>query len=99
MTETEGLITVGSVKVSTTVDRAHTPEELADMCLAKLIYISADAPPEIRDQALAFQEKMRPVLEFFMRQAAFGERSTIIAALERGGMTDIADVLRQEKEG
>jgi hypothetical protein len=41
-------------EVHTTSGRGHTPEELADMAIDKIMYVSKDANPLIRDQAEAF---------------------------------------------
>jgi len=46
---------VGNVMIATTSNRGHTPEELAERCAERLISVSQDAHPALRDQALAFK--------------------------------------------
>ena len=56
------------VEVLTTENRGFTVEEIADRCLKKIIAVSDNAPPEIRDQAVAFKEAIRPLLIFYMKE-------------------------------
>ena len=44
-----------SVDVVTTDNRGLTPEEITIMCLDKIISVSDNAPPAIKDQAQAFR--------------------------------------------
>ena len=44
------------VEVKTTSGRGFSPEEVAERCLSKIISVSDNAPPVIRDQAEAFQK-------------------------------------------
>ena len=39
------------VEVATTNNRGSTPEEVAQRCVNKIVGISENAPPAIRDQA------------------------------------------------
>jgi hypothetical protein len=68
---------VGSVMVSTTENRGHSPEELADMALNKIVQIGDEAPEPIRAQALAYKERLREILVFYIRQAMLSERVTM----------------------
>ena len=43
------------VEVLTTENRGFTVEEIADRCLKKIIAVSDNSHPEIRDQAVAFK--------------------------------------------
>lgn len=72
---------VGNVMVSTTNNRGHSAEELAEMALGKIFYIGADAPEPIKAQALAYQENLRSILVFYMRQAMLSERVTMKAEI------------------
>jgi hypothetical protein len=49
-------------EIHTTSHRGHTPEEIAEFALAKIMYVSKDANPLIRDQAEAFKGYIRDVL-------------------------------------
>ena len=68
LTETLGM-TVGSVGVQTTDNRGFTPEETAIRCVNKIIGISDNAHPAIRDQAHAYRKEMEKIIAIYMRQA------------------------------
>lgn len=78
----ESSMAVGSVLVKTTNNRGFMPEELAEDMLAKLIYIADSAPAPIRDQAIAFRERMRPLIVHYLAQAARSDRTTVLAYLD-----------------
>ena len=44
---------LGPVNVYTSNNRGHSPEEIAEMALNKIMMVSDSAPPVIRDQAIA----------------------------------------------
>ena len=84
----------GPTAVYTSDHGGHTVEQLADMCVNKLMVVSDEAPPEIRDQAQAFKDRMRMVVEFYMRQVKMCDRKTIIYQLNKHGLKDYVDVIR-----
>ena len=49
-------------EVHTTSHRGHTPEEIAEFALDKIMYVSKDANPLIKEQAEAFKGHIRQVL-------------------------------------
>ena len=59
-------VTVGSVGVQTTDNRGFTPEETATRCVNKIIGISDNAPPAIREQAYAYRKEMEKVIEVYL---------------------------------
>ena len=70
---------VGNVMVHTTQNRGHSAEELTEMALAKVLYVSDQMPDVI--QAQAYKDGLRDVLLFYIRQAMLSERVTIRAEL------------------
>ena len=86
---------VASVSVASTSHRGHTPEEVADRCLAKIIQISDDAPPEIQQQARAYCDALRNVLVYYMKQAVASDRTTLFNLLKAQGHNDLAELLRR----
>ena len=62
-------LSVGSVGVKTTDNRGFTPEETAERCVNKIIGISDNAHPAIRDQAYAYRKEMEKIIAIYMRQA------------------------------
>jgi len=84
-------VSVGVASVVTTNNRDLNPEELADLALRKIISISADTPMPLREQALAFQDKLRAILVFYMKRSARSERLSIADLLKKEGLAQIAD--------
>ena len=83
------------VEVKTTSHRGFDPEEIAEMAADKIISISDEADPVIRDQAKAFREKITSVLAFYMRQAVKSDRTTVYNALNDAGHKDLAEMIRR----
>lgn len=84
---------VGDVKTFTTSGRGLNVEELADMALRKLIHIADTAPPELREQAHQFKERIRDVLIRYMRQAITSDRTTLYNDLKRAGFPEVAEIV------
>ena len=85
---------VGSVLVTTSTDGGHSIKAVAQRCIDKIIVISETAPEPIRLQAEAFKERLRNTVEFYFRQMALSDRTTVIAELEKHGLTAAVDVVR-----
>ena len=83
------------VNVHTTENRGFTPDEVAERCVEKLISVSNDAHPAIRDQARAFQKHMEKVVAFYMREAIRSARTTVYNALRDAGHPKLADAIRR----
>ena len=86
---------VGSVLVKTTNERGFTPEEITEDLLDKLIYISSTAHPEIRDQAVAFRDQIRPLIVSYIKQAIKSDRTTLAAQFAKQGHPDMAEIIRR----
>ena len=84
---------LGSVYVETTQNRGFTAEEWTERLLKKIIHIADTAPPEIREQAIAFREAMRPAIVHYMKQAINSDRTTLVAKLKEAGHNDVADLI------
>jgi hypothetical protein len=95
MTADIGKLEVGSVMVETTNNRGFTPEEVAERCLNRIVRVSEDAPPVIRDQALAYKKQLREVLLHYMNEAIKSDRTTVYNALIHAGHKDLADAIRR----
>lgn len=84
---------VGNINVMTTDGRGHTPEEMADLAVEKIIYVGKDSHPAIIDQARAFKAHIHAVLVDYFHRAQEQERATITAKLHRHGYNDIAKII------
>jgi hypothetical protein len=83
------------VQVHTTSGRGFTPEEVASRCADKLMYVSNDAPPHIRDQALAFKAQIERVVALYMRDAIASDRTTVYNAIKDAGHPELAELIRR----
>ena len=88
-------MSVGSVEVTTTNNRGFTPEEVAKLCADRLILVADDAPPAIKDQALAYKEQMQAVIAVYMKQAIQSDRTTVYNAIKDAGHKKLAEYIRK----
>ena len=95
MRGSEGNAGVSDPLVFTTTNRGHSPEEIAEMAMNKIMAVSGDAPPVIRDQAMAHRDRLKEVLVFYMKRVAQSERTTIWALLKNQGHRDLAEIIRR----
>lgn len=95
MIDNQGNILEGDVAVLTTQGRGFSPEEIADRALAKIMYVSKDANPLIRDQAEAFKESIRETLVFYLKQAVQSDRTTLANRLREAGHSDLIKILEK----
>ena len=85
---------VGNIEVLTTDNKGHSIEEVAQMAADRILYVADEAPPPIRDQAMAFKDTLKQTLIYYMQQAVEQDRATICAKLRQNGYSDLADNLR-----
>ncbi len=86
---------MGQVEVVTTNNTGLGVDYWADRATDKIISVSAEAPPAIREQAEAFKENVRSVMTYYMKQAILSERTTICGTLSSQGHNDIAEIIRR----
>ena len=86
---------LGAVNVFTSMDRGHTPEQLAEMALNKIIDVNEGAPPVIKEQALVYKGRLREILIYYMNSMAKSERTTIWSLMKKQGHDDIAEIIRR----
>lgn len=95
MTFIAGMPSDFQVGVRSTSNRGFTAEELAEQCSDKLLYISDTAPTPIRDQAIAFKQRMQKVVESYLKQAVLSDRTTVYNALTEAGHPELAELIRR----
>lgn len=86
---------LGVVKILTTHERGHTPDELADMALRRILFIGELAPPAIRDQAVAYRDQISTALRYYLAQAQKSRDTTICNMLEQAGESRAAELVRR----
>ena len=86
---------VGNLGVTTTNNRGHTIEEVADMATKKIVSVSDEAPAPIREQAHAFEKVCKKVIAYYMQHAVNNHLCTICNQLEKQGHKDLANIIRR----
>jgi hypothetical protein len=89
---------IGAVGVVTTDNQGHPPEFYAERIVSRLINVSELAPPEIREQALAYQASMRQVVLDGVRRAILSNHTTVIALLRKAGMNEAAELVHKMRD-
>lgn len=84
---------LGTVQVMTTSGRGFSAEELAERALNQIISVGDNAPPVIADQARAFQENLREVLIYFMREAMRSRNVTLAAKFTEAGFPELIKLI------
>jgi len=95
MLDSVGSSQLNDVLVFTSENRGHSAEEMAEMALNKIMLVSEDALPVIRDQAVAHRERLKEILIFYMKRMAQSERTTIWALMKKQGHDDLAEIIRR----
>ena len=86
---------VGKISVFTSIDRGHTPEQIAEMALNRIMQVNDSAPSVIKEQALAYKDRLKEILIYYMNSMAKSERTTIWALMKKQGHDDIAEIIRR----
>ena len=86
---------LGQVMVSTTENRGHDVEFWATEKTKKIVGISAEADPHIRQQAEAFRNQVYTLIYLGMKSAIASDRVTLQGTLVSQGHEDLAKVIRE----
>ena len=86
---------LGQVMVSTTYNRGHDVEFWATETTKKIVGISAEADPHIRQQAEAFRNQVYTLIYLGMKSAIASDRVTLQGTLVSQGHEDLAKVIRE----
>ena len=89
-----GFAAPGAVSVRTSSNGGHSPEQVAELCVDRLIRVADTAPPELAMQARAFREQMLAVVLHYVKMAAAEDRSTVVAKLEQAGFSDLSKQIK-----
>ena len=86
---------LGQVMVSTTENRGHDVEFWATETTKKIVGISAEADPHIRQQAEAVRNQVYTLIYLGMKSAIASDRVTLQGTLASQGHEDLAKVIRE----
>jgi hypothetical protein len=78
----------------TSTNGGHSPEQVAELCVDRLIRVADTAPPELAMQARAFREQMLAVVLHYVKMAAAEDRATVVAKLEQAGFSDLSKQIK-----
>lgn len=88
---------VGAVKTIRTDGGAHDALVWATLAANKVISISDNAPPGIREQAHAFREQIRAVVAHYVTQAVADRFAHLATELDKAGMREAASLVRSKE--
>ena len=94
-TESLGMSNNFSVTVETTNNRGFTPEETEKRCVDKIVGISDNSHPAIRDQAHAYRKEIETIIALYMKQAIKSDRTTVYNAIKDSGNPKLAEYIRR----
>jgi|TARA_B100001939_G_scaffold269563_1_gene237225 hydroxymethylpyrimidine/phosphomethylpyrimidine kinase len=86
---------INSVMVKTSNNGGLSNDDLADICVSKVISIADTAPPEIKEQAVFFKDKIKSLLKYYLNQASESEKSRCAQICVNGGHEEAANLIRR----
>ena len=88
-------VTVGSLGVTTTENKGHSVDEIAEMAVNKIVSISDNADPMIKAQAHAFRDRTKMVVAYYIQEGIKNHICTVCNELEKQGHKDLANIIRR----
>ena len=95
MISASGGALLGEIKAMCVSGRGFTPEELAENALDRIISISSNADPVIRQQAEAFRQHIRAVLVSYGNQCVRSNHTTLANRLRDAGHPELTQLLEK----
>jgi hypothetical protein len=90
-----GVSQAGNVNVMTSDKGGLNNEQIADLAVDKIVSISDEAPPHVRQQANQFREHLKKVLYHYLLLARNEERASIVHILRSNGQKETAEYIRR----
>lgn len=91
-------LSVEVAPVGVMISAPHTgmsADQLAQLLTDKIVFVGPDVPPAIREQAIAFQDRVLAVSHHYLMQMERSARTTMIGQLEQAGEHRAAEILRK----
>jgi hypothetical protein len=88
-------LSIGDLGVTTTQNRGHSVEELAEMATNKLISISDNADPMVKAQAHAFRDRCKWIITYYVQEGIKNHICTVCNELEKQGNKELANIIRR----
>ena len=83
------------VEVKTTDYIGFTPEEIDEDCMKRIIHVSDNVDPVLRDQARAYASHIEKIIVHYMKEAITSDRTTIYNAIMDAGHPKLAELIRR----
>jgi hypothetical protein len=90
---TTGEVTAPTVKTSNY--GGLSANDITEICTNKIMSVSETAPPEIREQAKFFQDRLQQVIFDHLNQAAQSQKDTCVQVCLKAGEHNAANILRR----
>ena len=81
--------------VKTSKDGGLSMQDLTEACVSEILSVSETAPPEIREQAKFFQDRLQQVIFDHLNQAAQSQKDTCVQVCLKAGEHNAANILRR----
>jgi len=81
--------------VKTSENGGLSIEDLTEACVSKILSVSETAPPQIKEQARFFQDKLQNVIFNYLNQAAQSQKDTCVQVCLKAGENNAANILRR----
>lgn len=94
LNKAQGIVN-GDIKILSTSNRGFTPEEIVERAMDKIMYVSKDANPLIKEQAQAYREHIKSVILFYLKEAVNSDRTTIANRLIDAGHPELIKILEK----
>ncbi len=81
--------------VKTSQNGGLSIEDLTEACVSKILSVSDTAPPQIKEQARIFQDRLQKVIFNYLTHAAESQKDTCVQVCLKAGEHNAANILRR----
>ena len=86
---------LGIIEAKTSSFGGHPPEFWADRITEKIVSVSDDNEPHVKEQARVYKEAIRQVCLIYIKNAIKSYKATLIQDFVKSGDTELADIIKR----
>jgi len=86
---------LGIIEAKTSNFGGHPPEFWAERLTEKIVSVSEDSEPHVREQARVYQEAIRQVCLIYLKNAIKSYKATLIQELLKAGEENVAKIVKR----
>ena len=86
---------LGVIEAKTSNFGGHPPDFWADRLTEKIVGVSDDNDPHVREQARVYREEIRQVCLIYIKNAIKSYKATLIQELIKAGEEDVAKIVKR----